>query len=127
MYRRDAKTDTYEEIELLGKKMLLTTARIDRASVPDGLHLYELRHADEDWCDPVQIGKGILVNFYGTVLSREPIELGTDGFLDLEAGTISYPGSGSVDLKDYIAQKPTIIARIKAPANTSCRDRAALR
>ncbi|MDD4808081.1 MAG: hypothetical protein PHU30_06280 [Oscillospiraceae bacterium] len=114
MYRRDAKTDTYEKIELFGIEMLLTTARIDRSSVPEGLHLYELRHDDEDWCDPVQIGRGILVNFYGTVLSREPIELNADGFLDLDADAISYLDSGTTELKDYIAQKPTMQLRAQA-------------
>lgn len=111
MYRRDAKTDTYEEIELFGMKMLLTMARIDRASVPEGLHLYELRHSDEDWCDPVQIGKGVLVNFYGTVLSREPVEMGADGFLDLDAEAIGYLDRGTVELTDYLAQKPTMQLR----------------
>lgn len=111
MSRRDANKDTYEEIELFGMKMLLTMARIDRTSVPEGLHLYELRHSDEDWCDPVQIGKGVLVNFYGTVLSREPVELNADGFLDLDADAIGYLDSGTVELKDYLAQKPTMQLR----------------
>ena len=114
MYRRDAKTDTYEEVKLFGMNVLLTTARIDRASVPEGLHLYELRHADEDWCDPVQVGKGVLVNFYGTVLSREPIALGADGFLNLDAEAISYLDSGTVKLEDYMAQKPTLQLRAAA-------------
>lgn len=117
MYPRDAKSDTYEAIELLGKTMLLTTARIDRDSVPEGLHLYELRHHSEDWCDPIQIAKSIMVNFYGTVLSREPVELGADGFLDLADDAISYLDTGSVDLKDYLAQKPVI--RIQAQALTA--------
>lgn len=111
MDRRDAKTDTYEKIELFGKEVLLTTARIDRASVPEGLYLYELRHHSEDWSDPVQIGEGVLVNFYGTVLSREPIVLIADGFLDLGATDINYLDSGSVDLKDYISQKPVMQLR----------------
>lgn len=108
MYPRDAKLDTYEEIGLLGKKVLLTTARINRSTVPEGIYQYELRHKDEDWCDPIQIGEAVLVNFYGTVLSREPIELGADGFLDLDDDAISYADAGSVDLKTYMAQKPTL-------------------
>lgn len=106
MSRRDASKDTYEEIELFGKKMLLTMARIDRASVPEGLHLYELRHADDDWGEPCELARGILVNFYGTVLSREPIELPIDGWLALKPDDLNFSDGGCHTVSEFQEKYP---------------------
>lgn len=71
----DAKSERFEEMELYDKRVLFSPLRIDRSTVPEGLHLYELRHGDDDWGDPVQVGKSVFVNHYGTILSPEPIKL----------------------------------------------------
>jgi len=60
MARRNAMEETYEEIELFGKTVLFTPIRIARNTVPKELHLYEIRHADENGGEPVQLGQGIL-------------------------------------------------------------------
>lgn len=75
MSRLNAKEVTWEKVELLGKECLFNDMRIDRNSIPEGWYFYEVRHSDEDWGEPVEIGLGILVNFYGTLLSRESFEL----------------------------------------------------
>ena len=68
----------------MGRKAIFSPDRIDRTTVPAGLFQYEIRHADENWGEPCQIAKGILVNFYGTVVTSDPIQLGADGKLDFE-------------------------------------------
>jgi len=98
--------DTYEEVELFGKTVLYTPIRIAPNTVPKGLYFYEIRHADDDWGEPVQLGHGILVNHFGTIISREPIELGKDGFRDIEHQDFSYKGCGSVELKDFLEGTP---------------------
>ena len=37
--------------------------------------MYEIRHDDDGQGDPVQIANWILVNFWGTLLVKEPFEL----------------------------------------------------
>lgn len=106
MARRNAMEETYEEIELFGKTVLFTPIRIARNTVPKELHLYEIRHADEDWGEPVQLGQGILVNHFGTIISREPIELGEDGFRDIEQQDFLYKDSGAVELKEFLEGIP---------------------
>ena len=49
----DAKKLTYQEVTILGKPALFTECRLDRTTVPEGVYRYELRHADEDWGEPV--------------------------------------------------------------------------
>lgn len=43
-------------------------SRIDRATVPDGFHFWELADCDCDG-EPCRYRNGILVNFYGTFLT----------------------------------------------------------
>lgn len=73
--RYDVKDVSWEVIELLDELCLFVDERINRASVPKGLYLYEVRHADEDWGEPVEIAEGILVNFFGTILSKKELPL----------------------------------------------------
>ena len=88
--RKHATDIIYDEITLLGIPALLTSWRIDRSTVPACLHLYELRHADEDWGDPCQLAKGILVNFYGSILTAQPIPLPESGYLNFESKDFCY-------------------------------------
>jgi len=75
MARYNAIEESFEEIELFGKPALFTPVRIDRNTVPKGLYLYEVRYDDEAGGDPVQIGRGILVNHYGTIITIEPEDI----------------------------------------------------
>jgi hypothetical protein len=53
--------------------------RLDMEDIPTGKHAYQTRHADNgDWCTPVAIAPEcdmIRVNFCGTIISDEPIEI----------------------------------------------------
>lgn len=75
MKRLDMKSVTWEKVKVLGKVGFFTDWRIDRKSIPDGWYFYEVRHADNDWCEPVEVALGVLVNFWGTLITKEPILL----------------------------------------------------
>lgn len=75
MARFDAMSITWEKVEVLGQEGLFTDLRIKRDTVPKGWYMYEVRHDDNDWGDPVQICLGVLVNHFGTLLVKEHIEL----------------------------------------------------
>ena len=72
MARYDVMKETYTEIRVLEKPALFSGLRLNRNTVPDGMYLYEVRHDDYGKGDPVQIGKGVLVNFWGSILTCEP-------------------------------------------------------
>ena len=74
-YRENAMQEKYTEVTVLGKSMLFTDLRIDRATVPKGLYMYEVRHDDDMRGDPVQIARWIMVNHWGTLISSEPLKL----------------------------------------------------
>ena len=77
----DAQKVTYQEVTIFDRPALFTECRIDRTTVPEGVYRYELRHGDEDWGEPVELSRNIVVNYYGTVLTREPFQLPIDGNL----------------------------------------------
>ena len=88
--RYNANEVPWEVVTVLGKTMLFFDRRISRETVPEGLHMYEVRHADDDWGDPCEIAEGILVNFFGTLLSKEELPLreivaGSKPYLELDS------------------------------------------
>lgn len=74
MIRQNTNTTEFMLGMLFEKPVLFSDLRIDPNTVPKCLHMYEMRHGDEDDSYPIEIKDSILVNFYGTVLSKEPIE-----------------------------------------------------
>jgi len=115
MARYSAMEESFEEIELFGKPALFTPVRIDRDTVPKGLYLYEVRHDDESQGDPVQIGKGILVNHFGTVITREKLRLDKDGFLNIEPDDFNFSTGGCRTIKDYQEKYQTKIKKPHIP------------
>lgn len=82
---------TYGElVKIKGIEGELFECRIDRNSVPEGKYFYEIRHDEEDWGCPCQVAKGILVNFYGTLITDEPLPLDDRGKLQLNDDDFEY-------------------------------------
>lgn len=75
MARFNAREITWEKVRVLEQEGLFTELRVDRSTIPEGWYMYEVRHDDNNWGDPVEIARGILVNHFGTLLVKDPIEL----------------------------------------------------
>jgi hypothetical protein len=106
MSRHHAESLKYQEVTLFGKPALFTECRINRATVPKDVHRYEIRHGDEDWGEPVELAHGIGVNYYGTVLTREPIQLPISGWIDLSFDDIVYQDDGCRTLAEFQLKYP---------------------
>ena len=83
MSRHDANRLTYDEVTIFGVPALFTDLRVDRSTVSDGVYRYEVRYSDEYGGEPVELARGIMVDFFGTVLMREPIQLPISGGMEL--------------------------------------------
>lgn len=92
----------YEVVEVCDKLMLFTNERVRSWQVPEGLYLYHLRESDngDRFCS---IENHVGVNHGGSVLSKEPLALGSSGFIlfarDAEPNFI---GSGDVSIDGYL-------------------------
>ncbi len=67
--------EVYELSTLDGMPVLFTSGRIERKSVPEHLHCYDVRHDDECQGIASQIKPYVLVNHWGTILTRQEIPL----------------------------------------------------
>lgn len=94
MSQYNASEQSYQEVAIMGRPALFTELRIDRATVPEDVYRYELRHSDEDWNEPIEISRSIAINFYGTVLTREPFQLPVEGWLPIEPDSLSFQDGG---------------------------------
>lgn len=109
--RHDAMQEQYERVTVLGLPMLFTNSRLDRETVPKGLFLYEVHHDDDQQGDPVQIGKWIMVNHWGTLISNKPVKLEPSPSIDNAYRDIdpendwNYEGKEAT-IQEYMAEHP---------------------
>ena len=87
----NAREEQYEHVELFGKPALFTDSRIDRSTVPEGFHCYDLRGSDYDPGKPVTLENQVAVNHTGTVLTAELVTIPKEGFRRLR-GKLNFLG-----------------------------------
>ena len=87
----DVQKEVLEEVELLGRTGYFTELRVDKETVPEGMHCYELRHGDDDGF-PVSVEESVRVNYFGAVLLAEELELGEEKALQFGYEDFGYTG-----------------------------------
>ena len=86
------------KVSIFGMESLFTTLRVPGNQLPEGCYRYEVEYSDEDGFVAVRIGNEILSNYYGAVITKEPIVMDKDGFKNLEIGDLfSISGSSSLE------------------------------
>lgn len=108
-WKTDARKEKFQVVTVFGEKMLFTNARVERSTVPKGLYLYEVRHSDEDWGEPIQVAEWIRVNHWGTLLSTKPIKLEKSPVIDnsyreIDAETDWNYESYEISVREYIKE-----------------------
>lgn len=88
--RFDVHEVQWEAVVVCDIPMLFTELRIKKDTVPEGLYMYEVRHADDDWGEPAQIADWVMANHFGTLLSNtalalEPNAACNNAYLDIDA------------------------------------------
>jgi len=78
-YIRIEYDDDYELIDLFNKPALFTNARITDEDIPKGMYCYHLRHGDDEYFSTIE--KRVTVNHSGSVITKEPIDLGEQGYI----------------------------------------------
>lgn len=86
MMRLDYRTEKFQKVRVCGIPCDFSDMRIDRSTVPKGRYQYEVADDDESQGDPVRVGYGIMVNFFGTLISDVLLSLVDDKVLWLQDG-----------------------------------------
>jgi hypothetical protein len=59
--------------------------RIPRELAPVGYpNMYHLRHDEDDGMEPVSIERFVLINFFGTIFLRKPVEFGKEEYVEVK-------------------------------------------
>lgn len=90
MMRLDYNKEKFTKVRVCGIECDFSDMRIDRSTVPEGRYQYEVADDDESQGDPSRVRRGIMVNFFGTLICDVPLPIGGDGVLWLYDGDFVY-------------------------------------
>jgi len=108
MSRKKADEISYQEALFMSRPVLFTEYRVDRNTLPEGMFLYELRHADQNWNRPCQLQRNILVNFYGTVITSDAIQLPPGGSIEFQRKDFRISRDKESTLSDFMERNPPV-------------------
>ena len=95
------ENEEYQQIEMLGKPALFTNARLTDADIPQGLYCYHLRHSDDGdrFCS---VEPKVGVNHGGSVITKEPIDFGEQGYISFTEDTEPNFTGGEQTLGEFL-------------------------
>jgi len=73
--------EKYQEVEIFDVPGLFSNGRIDPATIPEGMYVYDLRGSDDDPGQPITVENHVTVNHAGSVITAKPLGLGENGRL----------------------------------------------
>lgn len=91
MKKFDVEELEFSVVNILGQQALYTYLRIDKATVPEGIYYYALRHGDDD-SFPAAVEKEVSIDYFGVVLLTRELQLGDNGYLPLTEDDFWYTG-----------------------------------
>lgn len=97
----DATEEVFDLLELFGYTVLFTCMRVDRETIPKGLYVYDVRHDDDCSGKISEIKPHIIINHWGTIICKVPIEMTDIGCKFVEEGDYGYMGE-TCKLSDFI-------------------------
>ena len=81
--KTQAMTDEkLEVVEVLGQTALFTNGRVTQKELPDGLYKYDLREGESIAFATIE--PSVAVNHAGTIITKEPIIFGAEGYIEFD-------------------------------------------
>ena len=71
----------YQLMEIANQQALFSNGRFDRESLPEGLFCYDIR--DDSYGNAARLEPSVVVNHFGSIVTRQPIEFPSEGYIDL--------------------------------------------
>ena len=79
--------EKYDVVELFGKPALFTSDRLNNSDIPQGLYVYHVRGDDETTGGFAALEPRVLVNHFGSIVTKEPVDFGEKGFIEFTEDT----------------------------------------
>ena len=95
----------YESIELFGKPALFTNERLTDKDIPQNLYCYHLRESDDGdrFC---AVEPKVGVNHGGSVITKEPLDFGKDGYLSFTEDTEPNFTGEKMEFEEFMRNAP---------------------
>ena len=94
--------EKYDLIELFGKPALFTNERLTEADIPLDLYLCHVRGDDETAGGFAELAPRVLVNHFGSIITKEPIDFGKEGYISFTEDTEPNFTGRSITLRGFI-------------------------
>ena len=94
--------DKYDLVELFGKPALFTGERLSPAKIPAGLYVSHVRGDDETTGGFAELAPRVLVNHFGSIVTKEPIDFGKDGYIAFTEDTEPNFTGQSVTMREFL-------------------------
>ena len=98
--KENIHTEAFDSMTVNGVPALFTCLRIDREAVPEGMHAYDIREAD-DGNSFAAVEPKVVVNHAGTILTRKEFMTGKKGYVKIE----EYDFEGSMTLDEWLSEQ----------------------
>lgn len=90
----------YQLMEIAGQEAIFSNGRFDRDKLPDFLHCYDIR--EDSYGNPARLEPSVVVNHFGSILTKKPIEFPPEGYIDLIADDDWTFGEEQLTVADFI-------------------------
>lgn len=103
--QENIRDEKMQAVEFMDRKALFSDTRLKKNEVPEGLYRYELRdRGDGEFCT---VENEVVVNHAGTLLMKEPLDLGENGYIELDNETgLNFLGYDQT-MKEFLENKNT--------------------
>lgn len=79
--RLDYEKEKFQNVSVRDIECEFNDMRIDPNTIPEGKYKYEVAGDDDCGDEPARVQQEVFVNFFGTLVSNEPLPIGDDGVL----------------------------------------------
>ena len=115
-------SDKFDLVVIFDKPVLFTCERLNRNLPIEGVYYYDIRHDDECRGDMAQLKDRVMVNHWGTVISKErfePREVGDKIFttaegIDMDEGDYDYLGE-TLSVSEYLEKYDELVREYCEP------------
>ena len=97
--------EKYDLVELFGKPALFTGDRLSRAKIPEGLYVCHVRGDDETTGGFAELAPRVLVNHFGSIITKEPVNFGKEGYIPFTEDTEPNFTGQLITLRDFIDKR----------------------
>jgi hypothetical protein len=97
--------EQYDLIELFGKPALFSNGRVTESDIPQGMYVSYVRTDDSLSNEFCTLEPNVSVNLYGSIITKEPIDFGENGYIEFTEDTEPNFTGRSLSLGDFMDEQ----------------------